>query len=131
MSELRPTNHCFDDALDYLELALRLGGPAALERHVLVHGVCLMPGNATTPHEPFAHAWVERDDGMVVQAGMAEGVRVFYEMPALHFAVLFRPQRFTKYTVDEAWKENERSGTFGPWLEEYQALTRNAKRGGT
>lgn len=123
---LRPTNCCFDDALDYLEALIKAGRQRDALGMVLAHGICRMPENATTPGKRFAHAWIEAG-AQVIQAGIVEGRRVYYSMPWDFFCLLFQPEspeNVTRYTIEQAWRENERTGTYGPWEKRYQELTR-------
>lgn len=118
---LQPTHTCFDDAIEFIEQRLKKDMAGARE-FILVHGILLAP-SGDQKDVPFAHAWVEDPVGLVWQAGlMASGRRITYGMPLDTFRNIFRPQRETRYSLEEAWKENERSGHLGPWAEEYQAL---------
>ena len=117
---IHPTHSCFDDALDFLANLLRDNpGLADAGTVHLVHGILLTPATS----EPFAHAWVEYS-GAVWQCGILNGKRICYGMDPTEFAEKLRPQDVTRYTPRQAWKENERSNTFGPWVERYQELCR-------
>lgn len=123
---IRPTNTCFDDALDWI--VFRLAADAgALDKLVLAHGICLIPEG---PEEgrPFAHAWVEEGEE-AWDFGILNGEKVAYAQPKEQHAQNLRVQQATRYTVREAAHENQRSGHYGPWREEYAALCRDAKRG--
>lgn len=140
-----PTHTCFDDALDYVTERLK-NDPRCIEVLSVVHGICLIPVG-TRKDEPYAHAWVEerRQPGettLVWQGGILrdmgpcedpacedapkahdhEGARVFYAVTYPEFADELRPQKFTRYSVREAARENARTNHFGPWLDEYLAL---------
>lgn len=119
-----PTHHCFDDALDFIEERLRRNASAL--HLVLVHGIALGPSG---PHEgePFAHAWVEEDD-VAWDCGMLDGQRVYYSLERGEFYASLRIQDFTRYTLREAWQENQRSGHYGPWKAEYAALCGKDRR---
>lgn len=127
MTTLYPTHACFDDALDFLSLQVKRGvsRSALLTRYTLVHGICLSDAG-----EPYAHGWVEETDSRsadgVWQGAMAdvEGKRerVFYLTYKHEFYVAYRVQKTTSYTVLEALAENERSGHYGPWVQEYREL---------
>jgi hypothetical protein len=116
-----PTHHCFDDALDII--AARAHAEFESARHlVLVHGICLIP-EGPREGEPFSHAWVE-DRDEVWQGGLFDGETVAYAMSTGEFEALLRVQERTRYSLREAWEENCRTGTYGPWVEKYRALCR-------
>jgi hypothetical protein len=117
-----PTNTCFDDTGDFLESLARTGASASLVREfTVVHAICLSPDSG----EPFVHAWVEHDaTDMIWQIGIMDGIRTPFAMvrPALYETL--RLQRFTRYTPEQVLAETDRSGHYGPWLEEYKELCR-------
>lgn len=117
-AELRPTHHCFDDALDYLGHVALTESKDVLMEHVLVHAICLTP---TEEAVPFAHAWVERG-GEVIQGGLLDGEIVYVFLPKGPFYEQMRIQECTRYSVEEAHRENFRTNHFGPWKPEYAAL---------
>lgn len=131
---IRPTNTCFDDALDFVEhvaRSLQLS-PAEQRRRldclVVVHGVCLSP----VDNGPYAHAWVEETDegGTVVwQAGIVRGLRMFYSLEVDDFVANARPQDMTRYTVGEAIQLNHQTDHYGPWEPRYVDLCRERSRG--
>lgn len=148
---IQPTNTCFDDALDYLDVAHGVGGTSYLLQHAVVHGICLWPGDTPgTEHregERFAHAWVELSavaassnavavavaanphsstvsGGIVIQAGVCNGTRNWYGLTRASFYAHMRVQRVTRYSVPEVLAENERTNHFGPWVPEYVELCR-------
>lgn len=119
---IRPTNTCFDDALDFLEALCQTPDMTIelLRQYVVVHGVCLHPPDHPKRDEPFAHAWVEcgvRDS--VLQGAIVDGEPTMYEMPFSLFWARFRPQKLTRYSVDEAIALNHQTGHYGPWNEDY------------
>lgn len=116
-----PTHTCFDDALDFVGRCLKVNRARGLEM-IIVHGILLSPAGPTRD-EPFAHAWVEYN-GEVWQDAFLGDQRVSYAVARAEFEKTFRPQKETRYTVAEASRENERSGHYGPWLPEYEALCR-------
>ena len=130
MTTIRPTHHCFDDALEYL--SARLVADLAIEPSLrLVHGILLCPGAGVglDADQPFAHAWVEEvtaDRGVIVwQAGVLEdGQKVVFAVAREEFRAAMRVQASTAYTCREACAENARTGMYGPWRPEYQALCR-------
>lgn len=127
---LRPTQTCFDDALDFIsEVMWLLKGQLRsndgevreyLERFVVVHGICLTPDG-----QPYAHAWVEEMDVRVWQGALLNGARIFHPQNRTTFYVERRVQESTRYSVAEAARENERTDHFGPWVEKYRALCGN------
>ena len=131
---IHPTNTCFDDALDYIEMLASSGvTPAVLNEHHVVHGVCLwpqnQPGSESESDRRFAHGWVERGE-WAIQCGLIEGVRVYYQMPRDQMHEYLRVQRFTRYTLREALHHNEQSGHYGPWDLDYWMLCRHSPRAG-
>lgn len=119
--DLHPTHTCFDDALDFIERRIREDIKKARELF-LVHGILLAP-TGEQKGTPYCHAWVEDPLGLAWQDGLLEsGERVTYATPVETFRNVFRPQKETRYTLAEAAIENQRTGHYGPWLEEYQAL---------
>lgn len=127
MPHLHPTNHCFDDALDFIDAAcradgyviFRVGADGAVtsDRLTLVHGICLAPPT----FERYAHGWVE-EGADVWDAGLLDGVRVYLRMPQAEFYAYRQVQETTKYTVIEALRLNWASNHYGPWEEKYRAL---------
>jgi hypothetical protein len=121
---LRPTGTCFDDALEFLEVLVRLrkATPAQIARDArVVHGICLAPGDGLR----FAHGWVRLvPHELIVQGGIddAKSERVWRVDTAEAFRRYMRPQQTTTYTVREFVELNQKHGTTGPWLPEYLAL---------
>jgi len=120
-----PTHTCFDDALDYIGEVVKTDPDWAIDRLTLVHAICLAPAGPTKDR-PFAHAWVEekRDDctTAVIQSGLLEGDKIYYVWSPEQLAEVLRPQDVTRYTVEQAWRENERTCHYGPWKPDYAAL---------
>lgn len=122
--DIHPTNTCFDDALDYM-VEIAKSHPAALifEDIRLVHGICLMPDG-----RPYAHAWVEsQHTGSAFFFGILKGKRVRVEVDAAEYRKELKVQKFTEYTYEQAWRENEKHVNYGPWIEEYRELCLNGK----
>lgn len=117
MRMIRPTQTCFDDALDLLAEWLRRDRTAMI---TLVHAICLAP-DGPDAGAPFAHAWLERD-GRIWQIGLLDGARVLWSVEPDEYRALMRPVAETRYTALEALRENDRSGHYGPWKPEYRAL---------
>lgn len=109
-----PTHRCFDDALEYLEDLIR-AQDACVWSHRLVHGIVKLSDGLT------AHAWVERGDD-VIQCGILGGERIYYTMHWDEFQRELQPQAMTRYTIREAWEQNKRHGTYGPWEQRYLDL---------
>lgn len=123
--ELKPTGTCFDDTLDFLEQMSKLpDARLALPQLLLVHGICITP---TTKDRLFAHAWIEWPKySMVLQGCIYKGKRRMFETPKVVFYAQLRPQKFTRYTIFEAAKLNEEHNNYGPWVDEYIALCKDA-----
>jgi hypothetical protein len=121
MNTIRPTHHCFDDALDYIEMRV-LGDPALArgETLIVVHAICLTP-EGPNAGEPFAHAWCE-EGAAVWDAGILDGCRIFFQVERAEWYRKMRPVRTTKYTIREACEENYRTNHYGPWDPVYRAL---------
>jgi hypothetical protein len=115
-----PTHTCFDDALDYLAHRFKQDRRTA-KKLTLVHGILLAPEGAKKD-QPFAHAWIEDGDRVWQDGFLEDGRRVTWSMSVAEFREKMRPQKETRYTAREACAENSRSGHFGPWVAEYQAL---------
>lgn len=118
-----PTHQCFDDALDLLaEFASSPWPPLDI---VLVHGIARQPeDHPFDPGKRFAHAWVEVG-GEVWDAGVLDdGRRVRFSVKCAEYYAHLRIEAPTRYTPEEAWLENVRSGMYGPWKPEYLALCR-------
>lgn len=138
---LRPTFHCFDDALDFLEL-LRLGDPTLRDDILasirVAHAVCV-----SSTGFRYAHAWVEervRDDpdradwpSRAVWQGYLDdaGRRGWYAVDAEWFYRTFAVRRCVLYTLTECAWHNRASGHYGPWRSDLYALaTRQGSRAG-
>lgn len=125
-SVVLPTHTCFDDALEFFEELIKAGHPpAVLRSYNIVHGICL---NADDGDRPYAHAWVEgTHDGehRVVQAGILNGKKIWFSVLHAEFYEKYKVQAHTRYTIDEAVALNRSTGHYGPWRDEYEALTRN------
>lgn len=113
--EILPTHTCFDDALELLsQLAVHGARAEQLQTFVLVHAICVAPDG-----ELYVHAWLEQGSN-VWQCGIVDGVRVYFAMPIERF-VAERPIREqTRYSVDDALRENMRTGHYGPWVDRYR-----------
>jgi hypothetical protein len=117
---IHPTHTCFTDAMEMIDQVIR-DAPEELPRHTLVHAIAVLPGG-----ELFAHAWVERftRTGSLEawQRGIWQGHLVTFAVAATELAVSLKVQRQWRYTPAEALAQNLRSGMFGPWEPELQAL---------
>jgi len=117
---LYPTFRCFDDAMDFISELI------AADKDIgdlfIVHALCTTPAGAT-----FAHAWVEDDrenhaiHAVLAAPGDTERLWVAVE-PIADYHRAMRVQEFTRYTPEEAWRENRRTQSYGPWLERYIAF---------
>lgn len=127
VKSLYPTHTCFDDALDFLQAQVRRTPLIVWTTEwKLVHAICHPPGK-----NPYSHAWIERTvpsgidcyfwgranspDGPIVQA-VAEKDEFYKEF--------YVTSHITRYTLREVYDQNTIHGTFGPWEERYQVLTR-------
>lgn len=115
---IRPTHHCFDDALDFIEELAKQRNPMVQgDRLKVVHAICLAPDG----HE-YAHAWVEQDAKYVIFAGIMEGEKEWFAAEVGEYYAEHKVQETTKYTPKEALAENWKHETYGPWVERYKAL---------
>lgn len=115
-----PTHTCFDDALEFMEdLARNYPAALAFEGYKLIHAICLMPDG-----ERYAHAWVEDNAGRAHFFGMIGGEKKRIVKDAKWYRLELRVQEFREYNVHQAWAENKKHGTYGPWVEKYKELCR-------
>ena len=128
---LMPTGRCFDDALEFLQDRVKVNPRLATsDRLWLCHGICVGTGSCAdgsiAPGQRYAHAWVEERDPAVGQiawdAGLLDGERIFVVLPRDIFHDRRQVAACTRYTPVEAWAENNRTETYGPWRLEYLAL---------
>lgn len=121
-----PTHHCFDDALDFITARVRQD-PAVAESDTLtlVHGIARLPNpdGQLQPGERFAHAWVE-EGNHVWAAGVLDGQRIYFRAERDEYYARLRVEQTTRYSILEAWAENRRTCSYGPWKLEYLALCR-------
>lgn len=116
MTNIFPTHHCFDDALDFLEELSKQKNPM-IHRIRVVHAICLAPdGNE------YAHAWVEQDGKFVIFAGMVDGEKQWFAGEVGEYYAEHKVQETVKYTPREALAENLKHETYGPWVDRYKAL---------
>jgi hypothetical protein len=110
---LRPTQTCFDDALDF-----HAAVPSDKRgRYVVVHGICVRDGVR------FAHAWVEMtNSNHVVEGALLGDARVYRAMTRAEFAERYTVERCTRYTFAQWDKLNRIHNHFGPWDPEYRSL---------
>jgi hypothetical protein len=119
---IHPTRSCFDDALDFIAAAVTRHGPWAVEHLRLVHAICRIPEGQHKAGRRFAHAWVEQDRQIVIQAGLIDGQKAYYgTLRRDHYREL-RVECSTVYTVEEAWERNRDSNHYGPWEPTYRDL---------
>lgn len=117
-----PTHTCFDDALDWIADQVKLDRNLCFSL-VLVHGIQVIPTGEADGGHRFAHAWVEDgtycwDFGII--GGLGE--KCAYSVECAEYYKDRQVQETTRYTVIQAWRENLRTGTYGPWKPEYQTL---------
>jgi hypothetical protein len=109
--ELHPTHTCFDDAVEFVEAMVRAGAPEASEL-VIVHAVCRAEFDGIG--RDYAHAWVEHGD-QVFDAFLLEGARFYAIFPRDWFYARRDVQRAIGYSLQAAYRENQRTVSFGPW----------------
>lgn len=135
-TQLTPTWTCFDDALDFFDLALDPTQLRAAEQHFrLVHGIC--HGHDTG--EPYAHAWVEHSDAqrldpawppcLVWQGAIMRERRVYYATDRDWFYDAYRITRATRYSLQLALYMNFTTGHYGPWRGDYRELCKRGDAG--
>lgn len=121
MTVIMPSHRCFDDAVEALALAIVEDVDWANEHLRLVHGICLAP-EGPEAGRPFAHAWVEHDATLVIQAGILNGEHGYYGCTRREHYKHLRVQVTTTYTLAEAVEKSRESKTSGPWEPTYAAL---------
>lgn len=121
---MHPTGTCFDDALELLAFFIE-EDKRRIETLVLVHGICLKPPGYPREGAPFAHAWLEEGD-LVWSAAILDGVKVQFSCEGEDFRRQLRVQEATRYTPREASAENMRTNHYGPWVEKYRSLCKDA-----
>lgn len=120
MSNIYPTHTCFDDALDMLTEIIKTNPEVAHSNELLlVHGICFPPD-----YGEFSHAWIEKSGKYVLWTGILDGKRQEFVSEIAEYYDFFHVQETTKYTPKEAWLENSKHVTFGPWVEKYKNLCR-------
>lgn len=125
-SFILPTGECFNDAMEIIERLVKDDARRARsDEFKLVHAVCQFPDG-----ELFAHAWVERsikNDTFVIFCGIYNNEKCYFHADRQEFYDDAHVLWGTRYTIYELWQENKKSGHYGPWKEEYRALTRQGK----
>ena len=118
-----PTHTCFEDVTDYLKWKLESCSTIAeafalpmLIVHAIVH-----PEKVETA---YSHAWVEEGD-KVISFGLINGEKYGIEFEKIEFYDLYRPLDMTRYTVEEGYLMEKKTGTFPPWEEKYRRLCRD------
>lgn len=115
MITIHPTNTCFDDSMEIIEELINSG--CNMDRCYLIHAICLQPDT----DKPFSHAWVE-DKGRVLFKGCVNGSIINISRTRVSHYNHLRPHTITKYTLEQVAEENRKSGTYGPWKQEYLKL---------
>lgn len=116
---LMPTHTCFDDAVEYLMLRVK-ADMASADTLRIVHAIAHSP-DGEHAGEPFAHAWVE-DGDLCWFAGVLDGTRIFVAAARDEFYNELKIHDATYYTLLDAASEEQRTGEYGPWKPQYQAL---------
>lgn len=124
---LYPTHTCFDDAAEFLlGRANELRLEKTSNRLKLVHGILRAPDGIL-----LSHAWVEEDGEVAWDHGKLhpscqEKVIVRYSNREDYYSKLAILE-CTRYSIEDAYSENKKYGTFGPWLDKYKVLCRDNK----
>lgn len=121
---IHPTHTCFDDAVEILMLATEHGAVRTGE-FVIVHAIVEPPGEVA-----MAHAWVEhpaRDRALFIGivGDAADGRRDVLMARRSEYRAELGVRESTSYTLDQAIREELRTGQCGPWEAKYQRLCRN------
>lgn len=118
MTDILPTYRCFDDAMELIEIRVKesptLYGNA--DAIALVHAICIAQDGTR-----YVHGWVE-EDGQVWDAGILHGARVYFAVAREEYYAAKHVEETTRYTLRDIWRENSRSGHYGPWKPAYLAL---------
>lgn len=117
ISEIYPTGTCIDDAMEYLERRIYQDIDTARDL-IVVHAICLMPLHQPNAGKRFVHAWVEEGD-ICYFMGHTEAGRAVIGAEKASFYEELRPQGVTRYTMEDVYKENQRTRSYGPWKQEY------------
>ncbi len=125
-TNIYPTGHCFDDALDLMVEMLKAqeepGGDQTLHLRLrLVHGVCTFEDG----HD-YAHAWVEDiEERKAYFTGIHNGERQYFVVePASDYHEHLRVKDFVRYSYRQALTLNRLSAHYGPWVPHLRALCR-------
>lgn len=122
---IRPTGSCFDDSLDYLAFLVKERPERAYSGEFrLAHGILSAPDG-----EPYSHAWVEERGSRVWTGGILDGVRGYFAFDKVEYYAEMTVTDVTLYSVAEVWRQNYRSGHYGPWEEKYRSLCRDVQAG--
>lgn len=116
-----PTFDCFTDAMELIAYIAR-EQPDLINDITLVHAICLPSEN----DREYAHAWVEDNNTkMAIFCGIYMDEKIYLTAPLKDFLETYNVKESTRYTVDEAMKENLRTVSYGPWEKKYDALCTN------
>lgn len=119
---LEATHTCFDDALEFIEsLVKEKRSVSKLADYRLAHGILL-----NSKGELYSHAWVE-SKAHCYHSGLLSGEKVMAVIDRVEYYEGMRVQERTLYTIRQAYRENYRTGYFGPWKERYMRLCRNPR----
>lgn len=122
-----PTLTCFDDALELMHDILKFAqGWAPEDRTHLLLNLYLVHAIVKASDRETAHAWVEHDGyDQVFIVGLIEENRVAFTGPRKDYYRVHNVIDKFRYTYSEAVQENRRTGTYGPWIPELDALCGN------
>jgi len=117
---LEPTHSCFDDAIEFMDYAIRKNGLENIDNDgfKLVHGICEKDGRE------FSHAWVEWDAGenYVIFCGIVNGEKIYVGTRREDYYTQFGVKERTRYNGTEMLQMNLKHFHYGPWEKKYKLL---------
>ncbi len=123
-TNIYPTFHCFDDALDLMVDMLKAhehDDPDLADRLRLVHGACVWPEDGKL----YAHAWLEDvQRGVAYFTGIFQGERMHFEAATADYHEHLEVQDLIRYSYAEAFQLNRKTEHYGPWVEHLRQLCR-------
>jgi hypothetical protein len=66
------------------------------------------------------------EDGRAFFAGILDGERVFVSVRASEYRETLQARQVAEYNCRAIWRENRRSGHFGPWRPDHIALIKDS-----
>jgi hypothetical protein len=112
-----PTHECFDDVVTFMNGVAAEGATRAeLVRFTTVHAIVLAPDDT-----PYAHAWLEHEDGRAIQGGIYKGERIYFSANREEYRAKIRIVKEWRYSMDDCLRLDRELGT-PPWDPEVKAL---------